>query len=296
MTNKKWKKTSFWHGRVDLSVAACHNVRVTSADESGDTMSEHLHTTEQFKADLRALGVGAGDTVMMHASFRSLGGIEGGAAALFHTFFEVLGEDGTLILPAFSYATVTAEQPLFDQRETPSCVGYLPEFFRTQVDGVVRSVHATHSCSLKGKRANELADGHEKDLTPVGKHSPIAKLPLVGGKILILGSHPDHNTSLHGVEELVEPPYLYGDDTVNYVLKTDADEIHQTARRHGFQKDGFFYAQKYARVIDLMTPDEYTHGRVLDADCWLLSAEAVWRRAHEKLLEDPLFFVDKIPL
>ena len=224
---------------------------------------------------------------MMHASFRSLGGIEGGAEALFQSFFEVLGEDGTLILPAFSYSTVTAEQPLFDQQETPSCVGYLPEFFRTQVAGVVRSIHATHSCSLKGKRAVELAAEHENDLTPVGKNSPIAKLPLVGGKILILGSHPNHNTSLHGVEELVEPPYLYNHNMVNYVLKTATGDIHQTARRHGFRKDGFFYDQQYARVIDLMSPDEYTHGRVLDADCWLLSAEAVWRRAHEKLLEDP---------
>ena len=254
------------------------------------------HTTEQFKSDLRALGICAGDTVMMHSSFRSLGGIEGGADGLFRSFFEVLGENGTLILPAFSYGSVSADQPVFDVRQTPSCVGYLPEFFRTQVEGVVRSLHATHSCCLKGKRAAELAAGHEKDLTPVGKHSPISKLPLVGGKILMLGNHPNSNTSLHGVEELVEPPYLYAHDTVNYVLKTDAGDIHQTARRHGFQKDGFFYGQQYARVIDLMSPAEYAHGNVLDADCWLLSAEAVWRCAHEKLLEDPLFFVDKIPL
>ena len=259
-------------------------------------MSEYAHTAERFKADLRALGICEGDTVMMHSSFRSLGGIEGGAECLFRSFFEVLGEEGTLILPAFSYGYVSAEQPLFDPHHTPSCVGYLPEYFRTQVDGVVRSLHATHSCCIKGRRANELAAEHEKDLTPVGQHSPISRLPLVGGKILMLGNHPNSNTSLHGVEELVEPPYLYAYGTVNYVLKADAGNICQTARRHGFKKDGFFYGQQYARVIDLMSPDEYTHGRVLDADCWLLSAEAVWRRAHEKLLEDPLFFVDKIPL
>lgn len=253
-------------------------------------------TCDAIVSSLKQLGIREGDTVMMHASFKALGGIEGGAKAVFDGLFKALGEEGTLILPAFSYDTVTAENPVFDAEATPSCVGYLPEYFRTQVDGVIRSLHATHSCCIKGKRAAELASGHERDLTPVGKHSPIAKLPHVGGKILILGSHPDHNTALHGVEELVEPPYLFESERVPYVLKCGDRVIHQQAIRHSFHGDGCYYAQRYARVIDLMDKDEYAVGKVLEADCYLFSAEALWRRATVKLKENPLFFVDRVSL
>lgn len=253
-----------------------------------------MHTIQQMKDDLCALGVCSGDTVMMHASYKSLGGVEGGAEGIFEALFAVLGKEGTLMLPAFSYDSVTADAPVFDARQTPSCVGYLPEYFRTQVEGVVRSLHATHSCCLKGKRAAELACDHELDVTPVGPHSPISKLPLVGGKILILGSHPNRNTALHGVEELVEPIYLFDRNvTVDYVLEDADTVVERRAWPHCFRKDGYFYEQRYARVIDLLSEDEYTRGKVLDADCYLLSAEAVWRKGVEALRKDPLYFVDR---
>ena len=94
-----------------------------------------LHTKEQLKKDLAALGIRRGDVVLMHASFKALGGIEDGAAGFFQAFIEYLGEDGTLVLPAFSYDFVTRENPVFDRQNTPVCVGYMPEFFRTNVDG-----------------------------------------------------------------------------------------------------------------------------------------------------------------
>lgn len=260
-------------------------------------MNTSLHTLEQFKKDLYALGLRAGDTVMMHSSYKSLGGIEGNAKGLFTAFEELLGPEGTLILPAFSYDTVNYNNPIFDRAETPSCVGYLPEYFRTQVPGVIRSLHATHSCSLKGKRAAEMATGHELDLTPVGSNSPMAKLPKIGGKILILGSHPDHNTALHGVEETAEPPYLL-DRTkpIHYLLRDGDREIHQEALRHSFRSETHFYSQCYSRILQLLQEDEYTIGNVLDATCYLMDAKAVWERGHAALLDNPYYFVEQIKL
>lgn len=251
------------------------------------------HSLEKFKQDLLALGVKPGDTVLMHSSFKSLGGIEGGAEGLFKAFQEVLGEEGTLILPALSYAFVDAGQPVFDLDQTKSCIGFLPEYFRTQVPHVIRSLHATHSCCLWGKRAEEMAAGHEKDFTPVGENSPFAKLPKVEGKILMLGCHPDHNTSMHGVEETAEPPYLLEKHFTSYVLKNGEQEIHQQAIRHNFVVDGVHWNQRYSRIIGLLDENEVSHGKVLDADCYLMSAKAVWEKGHEKLMEDPWYFVEK---
>ncbi len=254
-----------------------------------------VHTLKQFENDLYRLGIVPGDTVMMHSSYRSLGGIEQGAKGLFDAFFDMLGENGTLILPAFSYDTVGYDSPAFDRQNTPSCVGFLPEFFRTSVPDVVRSMHATHSCSAKGRRADELTKDHIFDLTPVGKNSPIAKLPHVDGKILFLGCSPNHNTAMHGVEELVRPMYLFDDQPIRYVLKDGDFTVEQTAIRHSFSKNGIFYDQQYVRIIDLLSPEDCRCGKVLDAECYLLSAKAVWEVGYQKLLENPFYFVKAIP-
>ncbi len=258
-------------------------------------MELNSHSVEQFVADLQALGLQAGDTVMMHSSFKSLGGIEGGAAGVFEGLERVLGENGTLILPAFSYSSVNYENSLFDREATPSCVGYLPEYFRTQVPGVIRSMHATHSCSLKGKLAEELAEGHELDLTPVGANSPMAKLPKVGGKILILGSHPDRNTALHGIEEMVKVPYVLDyDRPIAYVLRDGERVIEQSALRHYFKREHCTYLQCYGRILSLLSKEECLKGKVLDAQCYLMSAKAVWEKGCAKLQEDPYYFVDRV--
>ena len=44
--------------------------------------------------------------------------------------------------------------------------------------------------------------------------------------------------------------------------------------------------------FDLLAEDAYTVGKVLEATCYLMSAKAVWEKGHEKLKNDPLFFVD----
>ena len=261
-------------------------------------LTEPTHTKEQFARDLAALGVQPGDSILMHSSFKSLGGIEDGAQGFFDAFMQLLGPEGTLVLPALSYESVTREEPHFDQLNTPSCIGYLPEYFRTQVSGVVRSLHPTHSCCALGRNAAYLCEAHVLDRTPVGPNSPFARLPLVNGKILILGSHPDHNTTLHGVEETAEPEYVF--DRTSPIVYTITDEngntMQATHLRHGFHFDDRYYDQRYARIMDLLDETEMRTGKVLDADCVLMDAKAVWKKGHEALLKDPLYFVEIVKM
>lgn len=256
-----------------------------------------MHTKQQFISDLAALGVSPSDTVMVHSSYKSLGGIEDGARGLFDAFLSYLCPNGTLMLPAFSYSSVTREAPCFDVRSTQSCVGYLPEYFRTAVPGVLRSLHPTHSCCAIGYNAQYLTEAHFLDRTPVGIHSPIARLPKIGGKILILGSHPDHNTTLHGVEETAEPEYLFDRNApIVYTITDENGKISSVTHLcHGFHTPTVEYEQKYARILDILPSDKFTRGKVLNADCVLMDAAAVWEYGHVALVRDPLFFVDVIP-
>lgn len=252
---------------------------------------------EQFKKDLSDLGIKKGDSVMMHCSYKALGA-DISPEDFFAAFMEILGEDGTLILPAFSYNTVNYENSVFDIDTTPSCVGFLPEFFRTNVKGVKRSLHASHSCCVLGKNADYLIKDHEKDLTPVGENSPITKLPQINGKILILGSHPDHNTALHGVEEKGGAPYVLNyEKPIEYILRDGNREIKQTALRHYFNRGTYRYSQEYARIIDLLEKDrEYTYGKVINADCYLFDAKALWEKGVAKIKQDPYYFTEKVEI
>ena len=251
------------------------------------------YNKEQLKKDLYNLGIHPGDVVLMHSSFKSLGELEGGAKTFFEGFIELLGEEGTLVVPALSFDRVTRKVPEFDLAETSSCVGYLSEYFRTRVSGVKRSIHATHSCCAYGKNAEEITSGHELDLTPVGENSPFAKLPKYNGKILMLGCGTRCNTLMHGVEETVENPYCIDrNNPVEYTLKLGDKVMHQTAYRHYFlDENGKHIEQRYDRVVDLLADDEVSRGKVLEADCVLMSAKAVWEKGHNKMLEDNLYFV-----
>ena len=57
------------------------------------------HTVASLSADLRALGVGAGDVVLLHASRRNVGFVAGGTQAIVHAFLDVLASTGTLVVP-----------------------------------------------------------------------------------------------------------------------------------------------------------------------------------------------------
>lgn len=251
------------------------------------------YNKEQLKKDLYNLGIHPGDVVLMHSSFKSLGELDGGAKTFFEGFIELLGDEGTLVVPALSFDKVTRNAPEFDLAKTSSCVGYLSEYFRTKVEGVKRSMHATHSCCAYGKYADEITAGHEKDITPVGENSPFAKLPKYNGKILMLGCGTRCNTLMHGVEETVENPYCINrENPIEYTLKDGDKEIRHVAYRHHFlDENGNHIEQRYDRVVDLLCGDEVSFGKVLDADCVLMSAKAVWEKGHNKMKEDNLYFV-----
>jgi aminoglycoside 3-N-acetyltransferase len=239
--------------------------------------------------DLAGLGVRKAGALLVHSSLKSLGKLPDGPETAVEGLLEVLGGEGTLLMPALSYETVNAENPVFDVLNTPSCVGALPEFFRRR-PGAIRSVHPTHSACGIGPRAGSMLGEHVRDVTPCGENSPYFKLKEEAGQILFLGCGLKPNTSMHAVEELIEPPYLYN-GWVDYRIRlADGSAAAMRVRSHGFKG----WRQRYDRIETVMAGDGISAGRVLSADCFLLEAPALWRKAHQALKEDPLFFVDRM--
>lgn len=244
-----------------------------------------------LKQDLIALGVRQGGVLLVHSSLRAFGPTfsqaNHGAERVIQALLDALGPTGTLLMPALSYETVVPSNPYFDVSSTPSCVGALAETFRTRT-GTLRSVHPTHSVSGIGPRTSELFAGHEQSTTPCGPLSPFARLPQVGGQILFLGCGLEPNTSMHGVEELVEPPYLYADFLDYHVTLADRRQITMRIHRHDFAG----WEQRYDRLEGVMKRG-LRKGLVGQAACYLLESAQVWEDALQALRKDPLFFVEK---
>lgn len=119
-------------------------------------------------ADLRALGLPFGATVMVHSSLARLGYVAGGAHAVVAALLEVLGPGGTLVMPTHSgdlsdpagwrnppvpeawWQTIKDEMPPFDAELTPTRqMGAIVECFR-HVRGARRSDHPTVSATALG--------------------------------------------------------------------------------------------------------------------------------------------------
>lgn len=241
----------------------------------------------RIASGLALAGIRSGAMILVHSSLRSLGHVMGGAGTVVQALLDAVGPEGTLLMPALSYDAVTPASPRFDARWTPSNVGAIPERFRTTA-GVRRSHHPTHSVCGMGRHAGDLLGGHEKDRTPCGPRSPYRLLAERGGLIVFLGCGLLPNTSMHGVEELVEPPYLFRGEISFTVTREDGSSFTGSYRMHDF----LGYRQRYDRIAQLDDGGWIRTSRVLDAAVHVVDAASLWRRAEERLRGDPLFFVE----
>jgi aminoglycoside 3-N-acetyltransferase len=246
---------------------------------------------EILKDDLRAIGLTAADSVLIHSSFKSMGYVEGGIETVVSAILSVIGDNGTLIAPTLTFRDVSEENPVFDYLHTPSCVGAISEYVRN-ANGAIRSIHPTHSCASLGKYAAEYAKDHEKDNTPIGINSPFRKLPEYGGKILMLGCGAAPNTSMHGVEEKMNVPYVLPKEPKPYTVILPDKTYTIPFYRHHIRQNG--YAQHYARLADLMDGEGMRCGMIHGAQSILFDASAVWKTGEKALRENPYYFVDYV--
>ena len=177
-------------------------------------------TAAELTTQLRRLGVQDGDLVMVHASLRRIGPVEGGAVGVIDAIDRAVGDAGTsmMTLGARDYWSWVNEHPEearpglladaepFDARHTPADrdVGALAEAYRRQ-PGTVVTDHPEGRFAARGRLAEVLmADQPWDDY--YGPGSPLERLVTAGGKVLRLGADVDTVTLLHYAEYLADVP------------------------------------------------------------------------------------------
>ncbi len=247
-------------------------------------------TARRIADELRALGLRAGDVVLVHSSLKSMGWVEGGPETVVRGFESALGPMGTLLMPALTLEQDPAA-PL-DTCNTPTTIGTIPEHFRTR-PGTLRSVHPTHSVCGAGAHAQELLSKHYQDHTPCGEYSPFHRIFGTHGKIVMLGCGLYCLTSMHALEEYVVPSYLFGDEKEYLIVDATGRRYTKSYRCHSFRENGAkVWRQRYDRVAELPGQPFITVGSVLEATVHLIDAPRLKAAVLAKLRQDPLYFVD----
>lgn len=156
---------------------------------------------------------------MVHSSLRELGWTVGGAVTVIRALLEVLGSEGTLVMPAESpqvsdpagwnddrvrpewHDTIREHLPVFDPRTTPTTMGTIAEAFRTY-PGTRRSNHSLVSVCANGRDAQGITAEHSLQFCE-GRGTPFEKLYDLDAHTLLLGVGFNRCTSLHYAESLV---------------------------------------------------------------------------------------------
>ena len=163
------------------------------------------------------LGIKSGDTLLVHASLSSLGYVVGGAEALFLALTEIIGEQGTIVVPSqtveisdpasWQYPPVPEEwhdvirdaMPAYSKELSYSkAMGAFSQLIGILPDSI-RSNHPMYSFTAIGKKASEIIGQDSFDF-PFGDESPLRRMYSIGAKILMIGTDFETNTSLHLAE------------------------------------------------------------------------------------------------
>ena len=163
------------------------------------------------------LGIKQGDTLLVHASLSSLGYVVGGAEALFWALREVIGDQGTIVVPSqtveisdpasWQYPPVLQEwhdvicdaMPAYSKDLSYSkAMGAFSQFIGILPDSI-RSNHPMYSFTAIVEKASEIIGQDSFDF-PFGDKSPLGRMYLIGAKVLMIGTDFETNTSLHLAE------------------------------------------------------------------------------------------------
>jgi len=178
----------------------------------------------ELKRDFQKIGITQGMHLMVHSSLSKIGWVTGGAPTVVALLLELLGPEGTLVMPSATplclypkqwndpsilesqWPTIAENVPLFDLDHTPTIMGSIPETFRNWA-GTLRSNHPISSVCAHGKLAEDIVEYHALEMSE-GENTPYEKIYDHNFTILLLGVGFNRCTMLHFGESQSNHPRL----------------------------------------------------------------------------------------
>lgn len=176
--------------------------------ESVAIMNYHYTRQDLLKA-IEEIGICPGDTVSLHVSLGRLGlpqAVDRNYPALSNfvidAFLEVLGANGTLLVPTYSYSFSRGQ--VYEVESTPSRTGEFPEVFRSRTNAV-RSRDPMLSWAAIGPGAQVILRNISKQCFGAG--CVFENLVKADGMICTLGLGMWWATFCHYIEKMADVPF-----------------------------------------------------------------------------------------
>src|SRR5690606_19084108 len=173
------------------------------------------YTATDLVTKMKELGLAKGSVVFIHSSMTEFYNYQGTAEELIQKIIDEIGEEGTLLMPAYPprkneliKKAQSTNEVVFDVLKTPSGAGYLTEVFR-KWPGVKRSINLQHSVCAYGKLADYFTNEHHLSETAWDEKSPYYKLAEKNAIIFTLGLPKLIGTIVHCTESLLKDKYRY---------------------------------------------------------------------------------------
>jgi len=213
-----------------------------------------MWTQKQLVDDLTDIGLPSGSAVLVHASLDAIGPIEGGAETLVAAFREVLGAEGTLLVPIFRLESeppgpddaANPEQSNGTGGDYPLNLGHFlhsssdshpvdfAEAVRRRPDAFC-SEHPALSFAAIGHDAEALTS-HVPFHYPLGSDGPLARLHQRNGWILLIGVGHTANISLHLAEIWANVPYVHRTAPLQSITGDETTMLGSPGCTSGFAK------------------------------------------------------------
>ncbi|BBN94348.1 aminoglycoside 3-N-acetyltransferase [Deinococcus grandis] len=163
-------------------------------------------TPAELDEGLRALGLDGTGHVIVHASLKSFGQLEGGARTVVDALERA---SATVVAPAFTYSTLlsrptaTAHARFHRDSRVSRDIGRVPQELVERADAL-RSFHPTLSFIALGQEARRITEAQSLS----SPYQPIGALYDLDGFALLMGVDFGSNTSVHYGEHLAGLPLL----------------------------------------------------------------------------------------
>ena len=194
--NWVWRLASFFRGRQTLTEilqeTAGIGFKVDPAEalkltrllvEIGKVQLRPVIDADTLRAALVRIGVRPGRILMVHSGLSRFGYVPGGPATVVAVLRELLGPDGTLVMPTHSNSVLGAAP--YNPQTSRSNVGAITEYFR-KLPGVLRSGHPTHSVAALGPAAEALTQSRRLHPAPLDRNGFWGRLYDRDGDVLLL--------------------------------------------------------------------------------------------------------------
>lgn len=254
-----------------------------------------MKTRAALTADIRRLGVRPGDLVMIHASLKAIGAIDGGAVSVVGSLLDAVGPGGTLMGYAswdrspyeetLNGARMDEESrrawPPFDPATAGTYRGFgLLNQFLVETPGALRSAHPDASMVAIGALAKDLTETHRLG-EALGRGSPLERFVRSSGKVLLLGTSLNAVTALHYAEAIADIP---GKRRVTYEMPLLGPEGRTVWKFvEDFDSNGIldrFAVDGQPDAVETIANayvalSRHHEGRVGDAHCYLFDAQDI---------------------